>query len=403
MSNRTKKYASCARNVVLNIVLVLATSLLSLEVLSFIGTKFELLIFNDIPSIYGGLPSIYGELEANIFRGRTNDSAWGPWRKPNSVDRHWKQCFDVIYEANSFGARDGSFTFEKRDPRPRYILLGDSFAEGWTVNIKDTAQAHLEKNLGIDIYNFGIAGYVGPVQYYLIYKTLAKKFEHDGVIIFFLPENDFSDNDYDIWKDFRPTWYRPYYKKEADGTYNIIYSAQAKPGIGWLNDIQLDTTRKSSEGLIDAIKNIVKKYFYASNFIRSVRYLLFEKRNSITFVGDTSKYYEAPRDEQEAAVFFLKKIVDESANKKVIIVAVPDIADLERIKSSKQSYKDQYWYRTLKSLEKSKPNVKLIDLAPSMLTNPKQYFHTCDNHWNPLGNKTAADIIAAQFGAADRR
>jgi hypothetical protein len=101
-------------------------------------------------------------------------------------------------------------------------LLGDSFAEGWGVGIENTVQAQLEKSLGVDIYNFGSDGY-----YYLIYRDLAKKFDHDGIILFFLPPNDFTDNDFALRKNWHPTWYRPYYNKTVDGQYDIFYSERA--------------------------------------------------------------------------------------------------------------------------------------------------------------------------------
>jgi hypothetical protein len=74
----------------------------------------------------------------------------------------------VSYRSNEVGARDTPFTHTKLNSKDRYILLGDSFAEGYGVNFEDTAQAQIEKLLGIDVYNFGSDGYFGPVQYYLI-------------------------------------------------------------------------------------------------------------------------------------------------------------------------------------------------------------------------------------------
>jgi hypothetical protein len=379
------------RNLCLNILLLLLSSLLTLELLSFIGTKLELLIFNDTPSIY--VSSDASVSDANFFSGRTYDAPWGPWRRPNSVDRHITSCFDAIYKANSFGARDGVFTLKKSDSRLRYILLGDSFAEGWTVNIEDTVQARLEQTLGVDIYNFGISGFVGPVEYYLIYKDLAKRFEHDGVIVFFLPENDFSDNDYNgVWKKRHLPWYRPYYKKEANGTYSIFYPEEVRPGVGWLTNNEAGTLKKWRLDLT------LKKYTYASNLVRTIKYLFAEYEKGAKFAtARSAKYFSAPLDEQEAAIYFLEKIIDESAGKTVVIVVIPDINDLTRIKSSNQSYMNQYWYRTLKSFEQSKPNTMIIDLAPAMLTQPDRLFHTCDGHWSQLGNRVAADIIGAQL------
>ena len=66
-----------------------------------------------------------------------------------------------------------------------------------------------EKKLKRNILNFGASGNFGPVQYWLLYEKFAKKFNHNTVIIYFLPDNDFGENDYTNWKGSKR--YRPYY------------------------------------------------------------------------------------------------------------------------------------------------------------------------------------------------
>ena len=198
-----------------NAVLAVLVSLITLEVFSFAATEANLLMFNDFPSIYRQRYS--GE------DWRTQRDPWGAWHKANASDRHNSRCFDVRYRSNEVGARDTPFEQAKHDGKIRYVLIGDSFAEGFGVEFEDTAQAQLEKLLNINIYNFGSDGYFGPVQYYLMYKNLASQFQHDGVILFFLPANDFTDNDYSLWKDYHPTWYRPYYKRTGSDQYDIFY------------------------------------------------------------------------------------------------------------------------------------------------------------------------------------
>lgn len=148
-----------------NITLLILVSLISLELFSFVATKANLLLFNDFPEIY-----------RTRFSGndwRTQKDPWGSWHKANATDRHQQSCFDVRYHSNEAGARDTPFSQAKVGSQTRYILLGNSFAEGYGVSFEDTAQAQLEKILGVDVYNFGSDGYFGPVQYYLIYKDLA--------------------------------------------------------------------------------------------------------------------------------------------------------------------------------------------------------------------------------------
>lgn len=71
--------------------------------------------------------------------------------------------------------------------------------------------------------NFGING-TSPINYYLIYKSLAKKFEHDVVIIGVLPANDFEDySDGDEVSLIQFPIYRPYWKN-TNKNYVLKYS-----------------------------------------------------------------------------------------------------------------------------------------------------------------------------------
>ena len=290
----------------------------------------------------------------------------------------------MSYRSNEIGARDTSFSLAKSGPQTRYILLGNSFAEGYGVNFEDTAQAQLEKLLGIDVYNFGSDWYFGPVQYYLIYKDLASQYQHDGVVLFFLPANDFTDNDYSLWKNFHPTWYRPYYKKQSDGQYNIFYPHQAIP-----------TEHVQDEVELGIVKRFLVRYTFTANTLRTIKYLF--TRNPLEKSG-YSGYYDAAQGEQEAAIYFIKKIVADAKARRVMILVIPNREDMIRIRSGR-SYQDQYWFRELHSLKLENSNVDVIDMADKMPSDYNKLFLSCDNHWNELGNLEAAKIIAAQYRA----
>lgn len=71
--------------------------------------------------------------------------------------------------------------------------------------------------------NFGING-TSLINYYLLHKHLAKRFEHDVVIIGFLPANDFEDySDGDEAGLVQFPIYRPYWKSANSG-YDLKYS-----------------------------------------------------------------------------------------------------------------------------------------------------------------------------------
>jgi hypothetical protein len=358
-----------------NILLALVVSLVSLELFSFAATRANLLLFNDYPEIYRSRFSGH--------KWRTMKDPWGSWHKPNAADRHQSTCFDVRYASNAIGARDTAFEHAKTDGKTRYVLIGDSFAEGYGVNFDDMAQTQLEKLTGVDIYNFGSDGFFGPVQYYLVYKDLAKQFEHEGVILFFLPANDFTDNDYTYWKN-DPPWYRPYYRKLGDGRYDIFYPEEAVP-----TDQYEEIDGHSFKQLL--IQNLTR-YTFTANTVRTIKYLF--SSNPLDKFG-YSGYFDATQEQQQAALYFVEKLVQEAAPRRVTVLVIPNREDMNRIRSGK-SYKDQYWFNKLRSMMAS-ADMELIDMADHMPDDYASLFLPCDNHWNALGNLAAAKLIEAQY------
>ena len=158
-----------------------------IELISFSILKFNLLEISHVPKIY-----LSNKIVPND-EWWTEEKKWGAWHKVNSSTLQKRSCFDVKYSSNEVGARDSSF---KSNSDNDIILLGDSFAEGYGVNYEDTSQKHIEKLNNTNVLNFGVSQNFGPVQYWLIYDEYAKKFNHSTVIIYFLPDNDFGENDY---------------------------------------------------------------------------------------------------------------------------------------------------------------------------------------------------------------
>ena len=81
--------------------------------------------------------------------------------------------FDVEYRINSRGLRD-SETDPSEAQGKRLVLLGDSFAEGWGVEIGQAVSEQLEERLSTggvpgEVFNFGVAGY-GTDQQLLLFE-----------------------------------------------------------------------------------------------------------------------------------------------------------------------------------------------------------------------------------------
>ena len=115
----------------------------------------------------------------------------GTWHIPNTLVEHRRSCFDVHYRTNEWGM--------KGDPvRPharRIALLGDSFIEGFGHASETTAGHFLEEELGSDfqVLNFGVSFFKSTIDELVIYDNLAKFFDPEVVILFFLNYNDLED------------------------------------------------------------------------------------------------------------------------------------------------------------------------------------------------------------------
>ena len=135
---------------------------------------------------------LYLEGRNDQWLWRTEHDDWGSWHKASSVAHHTSNCFAVTYRSNAYGARDRERSIGSA--RGRAIVLGDSFVEGYGVDDGRRMTDLLGARLGYEMLNFGSVDF-GPLQYELLYERLARRFEHDLVIVGVLPQNDFLDDD----------------------------------------------------------------------------------------------------------------------------------------------------------------------------------------------------------------
>ena len=190
--------------------------LIFFEFISYFIYKIKILEISHKPKIYLNKDEISNDewwIEENL---------WGAWHIDNSKTRQIRSCYDATYISNEVGARDSSFSTNASND---IILIGDSFAEGYGVNLIDTSQKHIEKLTDLNVLNFGVSNNTGIVQYYEIYKNFAKNYKHNKLIIFFLPSNDFGENDYNNWRGSKR--YRPYYKIIENNNYEIFIPKNA--------------------------------------------------------------------------------------------------------------------------------------------------------------------------------
>ena len=357
----------------------LVTALL-FELMSFMATKMDLFLVNDTPDLYG---TYTFKKVPDIVYGRTEQEVWGAWHAQSSTYRLSTACSEVLMEFNEVGARDSSFTNLSDGS---IILLGDSFAEGFGVSQNNTSQYLIENELDIPLLNFGSAGSFGPLQEFLIYKH-HQKFPHQGLIVYVLPANDFTDNDSLFWNDISQLRYRPYFNQKGNPLTPYYFPAAVK------------RNNFKSPNLGD-LKQFILENFWSANALRTFL-MLWRGDTSIgkAYVEDISfesYFYDANQVQQSNLIIAYEAILDLAANRDVLFVVIPDQNDIAKVKNDvdPDRYKRQAWYEGFMSFEdRPQHRVSILNLMDHLPESTDELFISCDGHWSPRGNKWASNVI----------
>lgn len=117
------------------------------------------------------------------------------WRKiPNFHGTHVQEEYTIIERFNSKGLRGPEYPYKKPPGEFRILILGDSFAEGYTVEFDDLCSELLKKKLNaelsthVEVINAGTGGY-GTDQELLFFRNEGVKYQPDLVVVLYC-END---------------------------------------------------------------------------------------------------------------------------------------------------------------------------------------------------------------------
>jgi hypothetical protein len=294
---------------------------------------------------------------------------FGVWHRPNGHFLHQGGCYSVEYTTNSYGARDIERT--QHSSQPRTVVLGDSFVEGLGLPDQDRLSNILEKRTGHEYLNFGTSGDFGPLQYALLYKSVAAGFDHKEVLVGVLPDNDFRDMSLDWGKQYHAGRYRPYY----DADYSIIYTGHFRPNAG--------------EGFWDRVEAVLRAYlasYHAGQYVYSRLYWF----RAISYSGYND--YE-PVDLERLKHALLDIASTAKAHGATMhVFLIPTAIDFERLHKSGANRLGAILERWGKD-----SGVAVKDLLPDMDARSggdyHSYFLRCDGHWSAKGNIVAADIL----------
>jgi VWFA-related protein len=295
---------------------------------------------------------------------------FGVWHLPNAEIEHPRVCFKVRYVSNSVGSRDRER--ERRSDDPRVIFLGDSFIEGWGLEVEQRLSDRLERATGIEHLNFGMS-YFGPYQSLLAYRHLAKGFDHTDVIMAILPENDFIDIDLDLALEIADYSYRyrPYLRKTPDGYERFDYRE-------------------------NRLRRLLRRHSYSYGAARvaaaNLRHRL--SRHEIEEPLN-SRFYDFTDEQFDRLEYILAELADEAEGKRLTVLLLPTVRDFD-------SYRPGMPTPLSQRLEAvgAREGFRIIDLLPFMAAQTEEwerYSFSCDYHWSSYANWVAARAVFSEL------
>lgn len=142
------------------------------------------------------------------------------WAKtPNKTGIHATSEYRITERMNSEGIRGPEYSRVKHPGEYRILVLGDSVAEGYTVEFDDLFSEVLKRRLNqrhgsrtsYEVINTGTGGY-STDQELLLFQMLGKTYEPDLTILLFVENDVFYNNS--------PTYsrgHKPLFRRDGDG------------------------------------------------------------------------------------------------------------------------------------------------------------------------------------------
>lgn len=318
------------------------------------------------------------------------------WRhKKNAEARFITGEYDVSLKFNSKGMRGPEIDYKKGESVYRILILGDSFAESYTVDLKDSFPEALRKNLikrtgsDFEIINAGVGGY-STDQEFLYMKEEGSKFCPDLTILMFY-END-------VYYNARPKYWRgfkPYFALENGDMILKNNPVPAGPVQSKDNRILRFFPRSYLFSyLIDRLKTKAdnKKHQFPDEY--RIRLIKYDQETE-----DSWKITEKIIQE-------LKLLIIQMKGRMMVVYVPPSILVDDRLYS--RYIKTYSYMRNEIDIQKprsvlkdicSRNEIDYLDLTDYLRSRSKdQYlYYKRDGHWNKEGHNAVAEALAGHI------
>jgi len=312
---------------------------------------------------------------------------------------------------NSLGLRDFEYQYEMKPETHRTLILGDSFAEAFQVELPSSFPKLIESRLNTaqstvnssrEVINAGTSGY-GTDNELLFFRHVGYKYDPDIVLVALYIGNDIRNN-----------WYR--LENIDTGGYNKPYFTLGT------NSLEINAYPfEQHNSLTTKLKVFLNRNVRLYSFVRAT-INRFRDRNITDVTGnsgvdlDTSLFLdEYPPDWATAwcvtkGLLLMLRDEVEKHDAKILVVIIP----------TQYQVHEEFWRKkidaslTMQELawDLEKPNrilaeflieneIRHIDLLAGFRSHSKssgqQYYFEHDGHWNPLGHEIGAKLIANEL------
>jgi lysophospholipase L1-like esterase len=351
-----------------------------------------------------------------------HDPLFGWSKKPNSTVRNVTREYETTERLNSKGLRGPEYPYDKAEDEYRILILGDSFAEGYTVEFQELFSENLKKKLNAreerhyEVINSGTRGY-STVQELLFFKHEGRRYRPDLTVLMFY-ENDVWDNTQNIRKNRLRPFYKLIDNRPRLMNFPVPLPASGKEKV--INDNPKEYDQNTPRKLKDWLDTNSHLYRLVRSKIRDVPHLY---RLAIRLGLATSplenptvgiwrkKYRPETRDAwkiTEAALMDVKREVD-SIGSRLLVFYIPFKfgvnEDAWRDIKRRYGFSDEEWDlekvgRKLDSFCKEK---NLVCLNPTelfqakdreLLRQGKRFYFVEDMHWTTEGHRYVGEILA---------
>ncbi len=356
------------------------------------------------------------------------------WRhKPNAANFHTTKEYSVKESFNSKGIRGPEYDYEKDENEFRIFILGDSFAEGYTVEFEDLFSEALKnelinKRINCRVINSGTGGY-STDQELLFFQNEGKKYKPNLTIVMFYDNDTWFNNQLKYWRGYKPLF------KLEDNNLVLTNIPIPKPDIGKRKALQNQKTKPFfrdvkkwliyHSSLYNLIRDRVKKIgwlyrpaikLHLAEEPETQPSILEKKNDDIVLIPDSfrvweRKYDSKVRDAWNITEAIIIKLQEETCviNSKLLIFYIPNRASIYRKEweATKKKYviSDKEWNVDRVGLELENickrnnidffnPTEEFRAEANKLKAKGVRLYFNGDAHWNVTGHKFTGKLLA---------